>query len=86
MIASGRKSPLSPLAIALPSSLHGAFPMMRRTVFQWLSTLLFLPESKSTISQLLSNAANWKQFDVALEYSHSQDDTIGASLLIMIQC
>jgi hypothetical protein len=41
MIASGRKS-----AIALPSSLHAAFPMMHKTVFQWLGTLLFLPASK----------------------------------------
>jgi hypothetical protein len=46
----------------------------------------FLPASKATIWRLLSNAENWKQFDVALEHYHLQDDTIGASLLIMIQC
>jgi len=54
MIASGRKS-----ALALPSSLHAALPMMHKTVFQWLGTLLFLPASKqATICRLWSDAKN----------------------------
>jgi hypothetical protein len=47
--------------------------------------LLFLPASKTTIWQLLSDAEKWKQFDVAPEYSHLRGDTIGASFLMMIQ-
>ncbi|MDA0281334.1 MAG: hypothetical protein O3C29_13020 [Proteobacteria bacterium] len=54
--------------------------MMHKTVFQWLGPLLFLPMSKATIWRLWSDTENWKQFDVALEYSHLQDDTIGAPL------
>jgi hypothetical protein len=84
LLAENRREVNPPLGLL--SSLHGAFPMMHRTVFQWLGTLLFLPASKATIWRLLSDAENWKQFDVALEHYHLQDDTIGASLLIMIQC
>ena len=60
--------------------------MMHKTVFQWLGPLLFLPMSKATIWRLWSDTENWKQFDVALEHSHLQGDTIGAPRLIMIQC
>jgi hypothetical protein len=77
-IAAQPISPCSALLFARRTS--RALPMMHKTVFQWLGPLLFLPMSKATIWRLWSDTENWKQFDVALEYSHLQDDTIGAPL------
>ena len=83
-----------------------AFPLMRKTFFQWLGPLLFLPVSvsqalsltdevvelpgfafkystqtsarKAMVWRLRNAVETWKQFAIALQYSHLHNDSIFA--------